>query len=85
MPRRERSGAEPSAARSALVLRACLAAFGVLVCGGFAVASLVSAAGHDDRRGLRVFGAVVAVMALTALVDLTVVLRRIARERRPLA
>ena len=84
MPRRESSGAEPSAARSALVLRALLAVFGALVCGGFAVASFLSAAGHDDRGGLRVFGLVVALLALLALVDLVVVLRRIRRERRPL-
>ncbi|RKS75435.1 hypothetical protein CLV35_1901 [Motilibacter peucedani] len=81
--RRESSGAEPSAARSALVLRAVLAAFGALVCGGFSGLALVGAAGHDDRRGLLVFGLGTAVLALVALVDIVVLVRRIRQERRP--
>ncbi|NHC16326.1 DUF6343 family protein [Motilibacter deserti] len=85
MTRRERVGDEPATARTALGLRAALAAFGLVLCGGFAVATFVSASGRDDPGGLWAFFGVLVVLALVALVDLVVLVRRIADEQRPLA
>jgi hypothetical protein len=59
-------GAAP--ARSALTLRAVLAAFGLLFCSG--------AAWFAFTAGLTAFGWVLVVIAVVALVDLVVVLNR---------
>ncbi|HVL85533.1 MAG TPA: DUF6343 family protein [Pseudonocardia sp.] len=60
------AGASP--ARSALTLRAVLAAFGLVFCAG--------AAWFAFAAGLAAFGWVLAVVALVALVDLGVILNR---------
>lgn len=60
------AGAPP--ARSALTLRAVLAAFGLVFCG--------VAAGLSFAAGLRPVGWALAVLAVVALVDLAVVLNR---------
>ena len=59
-------GAPP--ARSALTLRAVLAGFGLLFCAG--------AAWFAFSAGVRTVGWILAVVAVVALVDLVVVLRR---------
>ena len=63
------------AARSALGLRLVLAAFGLVVCAGGAVAFAAV-----DQPALT---AVMAVLALIAVIDLVVVVRRQRIERRP--
>nr|WP_083976099.1 DUF6343 family protein [Herbidospora sakaeratensis] len=54
--------------RSALGLRMVLAIFGLIVCGALAVAAFVI--------GLMVLGIIMAVLALIAIADLVVVVRR---------
>ena len=72
-PTRGIAGAPP--ARSALGLRLVLAAFGLVVCAAGAVAFALI--------GQTALVVVMAVLALVALVDLGVVVRRRRLERRP--
>ncbi|MEU3105100.1 DUF6343 family protein [Streptomyces griseoflavus] len=81
-----RSGTEPVTARSPLRLRAVLA--GVFLplfvagCALFAVWAADAGPGDSPGRGPLIFiAAVCGFLALTALLDLVVVLRRLRRER----
>ncbi|MFH8449184.1 DUF6343 family protein [Streptomyces fungicidicus] len=84
--RSPRTGTEPVTARSPLRLRLLLAAvfLPLFVAGAalFGARAALSGAGDSPGRGpLILLAAVCGVLALTALLDLVVVLRRLRRER----
>ncbi|NYI04099.1 DUF6343 family protein [Allostreptomyces psammosilenae] len=76
---RGRSGTEPVTARSALRLRAGLAAGGLVVCAAVAVLLAVAA---GEVAGMGWLVAALVVLAVVAAVDLVVVGRRIRRHGR---
>ncbi|MHC3475364.1 DUF6343 family protein [Streptomyces sp. 7R007] len=81
-----RTGTEPATARSALRLRLLLAWTFLPLFIGAAVASAVGAAnaGSDDSPGRDVWAVIAGVcgvLALTALLDLTILSRRLRRQR----
>jgi membrane protein YdbS with pleckstrin-like domain len=71
----DRAGTEPASARSPLRLRMALAVFGFLVCVAAAVWAW-SSRDDVDRTAMSVLGALAALGALIAVVDLAVVARR---------
>ncbi|UQA90658.1 DUF6343 family protein [Streptomyces halobius] len=84
--KRPRTGTEPLTARSALRLRLILAAIGLVAftAGTFRFAIWTSGTTADESPGptvLLVLTVVCGVLALTAALDLVVVLRRLRRKR----
>lgn len=83
MIRRERVGSEPANARSAYVLRAVLAAVGLVVCAAGAAGAWATSRNSPDSRWT-ITAVVLGVLGLAAVIDLVVVVRRLREERRPL-
>jgi Family of unknown function (DUF6343) len=80
--RRERSGTEPATARTALDLRILLSAIFAPLFAAAGTAAAVAAVFGGNRAFYTVLAAIFAVLALVALIDLTVLANRRRRGER---